>query len=211
MFRIVRSMLFVAAFFAIAVPAGAQSAAVERPLKKVGDSCSYKVINDWNGSVTAEYSLEVTAVTDDGYNLVKKSKTGEVLESLKDTLDLNALSWGGTKYTPNTAFYSFPLFVGKTWQAKANWVKNNGRVGSYALTAKVVGEEKVADLPTLKISYEGNYQASNGGNSGKGTMKMTRWYAPSVGCTAKEHYEDTNWSGRVYNKDTTLLTAYKIN
>lgn len=186
------------------------STQVDRPLKKVGDSCSYQRIDNWKSAVMEEYTLTISAISDNGHELVKKSKTGETLGTFKETLDLNALSLGETQYSPDMGYYSFPLYVGKMWEAKASYVKTNGSRGSYTLSAKVVGEEKIGELDTLKITYNGDYHSTMpDGHSGWGKMRITRWYAPSVGCTARTNYEDTNWAGSVYSRDTTNLMGYK--
>ncbi len=209
--KITRLVFVALAVIAIPAAGWAQGVQVNYPLKKVGDSCSFKKVDDWNGSVVEEFTLEVTAVTAAGHDLIKKSKTakaGEVSENVTETLDLNAVSWGVLTYSPDSEYYSFPLYVGKPWHVKASYTKVGGFRGSYELDAKVVGEENVGGLSTLKISYEGWYKSTAAdGRSGQGTVRMTRWYAPSVGCTAKASYEDTDWGGRIYSRNTTYLTA----
>lgn len=200
-----RTIVTAIAFLVLASASASAQTQVDRPLKKVGDTCSYKVIDDWNGAVRSEYSMTVSSVSDDGYGFVKKAKSGAV-ENLKITRDLNPLTWGDATYTPDTGYFAFPLYVGKTWEVKASYTRPNGVRASYVLAAVVAGEEKVGELLTLKITYEGRYNSTmSDGRSGSGMMRAVRWYAPSIGCTAKATYEDTNWSGSLYNRDTTTL------
>lgn len=201
-----RTIVAAIAFLALASVSAVAQTQVDRPLKKVGDTCSYKVIDDWNGAVLSEYSLTISSVSGDGYDLVKKTKSG-VVENFKMTPDLNRLSFGDTTYTPDSGYLAFPLHVGKTWEVKASYTKKtNGMRGSYVLAAVVAAEEKIGELLTLKITYEGRYNASMpNGNSGSGAIRAVHWYVPSTGCFAKSTYEDTNWSGGVHNRNTIML------
>ncbi|WP_310451107.1 hypothetical protein [Sulfuritalea sp.] len=200
-----RTLVAAIAFLVLASATASAQTQVNRPQKKVGDTCSYKQIDDWTGVVTDEYSLTIASVSDRGYGFVKKTKSG-ALGNFETTLDLNALSWGDTTYTPDSEYLAFPLYVGKTWEVKASYTKTNGMRGSYELVGTVVGEEKIGELVTVKITYEGHYRSTmSNGNSGSGRMKSVRWYAPSIGCTAKEVYEDTNWAGSPYNRNTRTL------
>lgn len=119
-------------------------------------------------------------------------------------------------YSPNSGIYAFPLTVGKTWEAKANFATSTGRTGSYKLDAKVVGWEKVkvpaGEFDTLKITESGFYQSANeaGTRTGTGRMQITIWYAPAVGGMVKTQYEDTNWGGSLYNKYTLELLGYSL-
>jgi len=193
------------AFLVLASASASAQTQFDRPLKKVGDTCSYRQIDDWNGAVSSEYSLTISSVSGDGYGLAKKTKSGAV-ENLKITPELNRLSWGDTTYTPDSGYLAFPLYVGKTWEVKASYTKTNGMRGSYVLTAVVTAEEKIGELLTLKITYEGRYNsATSNGRSGSGTMRTVHWYVPSTGCLAKATYEDTDWSGSLYNRNTITL------
>lgn len=202
------------AVVATSVAMQAKLVQVDRPVKKVGDFCAYQVIDDWKGNITGKHTLTVLAVSDSGYDFKLLRETGAV-EEIKATSDLGFLSWGETKYSPNNASYSFPLHVGKTWNVKYDYVVKSKDVrGSFSLTAKVVGEEEITTpagkLTAVKTDYKGNYRSVIGERSGMGMVKMTSWYVPSVGCTARTRYEDTDWRGGTNNRITIELTAYKV-
>lgn len=195
-----------------------QAPQVDRPLKKVGDFCTFErfndwngsAANDWNGSVTGKLTLTVSGVSDKGHEITKTSENSSAVGHFTETLELNAVSWDGTLFSPDQGYYSFPLYVGKTYEVRSSYTTSDGKKGEVALTAKVAGEEKIGEIITLKITYEGRYKSTTAdGRTGSGKVWMTRWYAPSIGCVAKSSYKDTDWGGSVYHKDTIRLVGYK--
>lgn len=213
-------LLFVSlAFLAECTFAQTAPSVVEHPDIKVGDSWTYQLTNDWRSVVKDTYTFMVSAVSDKEIQLTRKSEKTGATVTVAETPDLNALVKADpdgsiVRYSPNNGAYSFPLNVGKTWEAKADWT-TDGRSGSYSLATKVVGWEQVTvpagTFTALKITKAGYYRATNGQNSGSGKIHMTLWYAPAVKGMVEMQYEDTNWSGTPYNKETTRLMAYKVN
>ena len=190
---------------------------VERPTIKVGDSWTYQETNDWRSVVTDTYSLAVSSVSDKKIELTRKSEKAGTAATVSETPDLNTIAKATSdgniiRYSPDNGAFSFPLEVGKSWEAKADWTTGE-RSGSYSLATKVVGWEQVTvpagTFTALKITKTGYYHATNGQNSGSGTMHIVFWYAPAVKGMVKMQYEDTNWAGAPYNKKTVELVAYK--
>lgn len=221
MFKIICSvMLFVGAIF-LATSAGAQNRpdVVNRPDIKPGDSWKFQKIDEWSGRRTSKYSIETESVSDKEIRFLVTYKKSGVVATITETLDLNMLtreSSGGVsdRYIPNDGSYTFPLAVGKTWNAKTDYTRAN-RHGSYELTAKVVGWEQVkvpaGEFTAIKITKEGRYQSTFGGSSGTGWIKSTIWYVPEIKKAVKTSYEDSNWNGSLNSRDTTELLSYKIN
>lgn len=192
---------------------------VERPDLKVGDSWTYQQINNWRGIVQDKYTLEVSAISGTEIHLTRKSEMSGAVATVTATPDLNTIrgissSGAVIQFTPDTGAFAFPLRVGKTWKAKADFATGD-LIGSYALTTKVVGWETVkvqaGEFTTLKITQDGYYKSTEGTQSGSGKMQETFWYAPAVESVVKFMYEDTNWAGQLHNRFGTELLAYKIN
>lgn len=204
--------LAVAAFLAVPAFAAPHGTVVNRPVRTVGDSCSYKVIDDWKGTVKTRYTATVSGITSSGIQVTVTTASGKT-EHLGATLDGNLRSWNGTTFSPDSGFYAFPMYVGKSWKVHAKFARPSGYHGSYDLTATVVGTQEIkvagTEFSTLEIRYIGSYEATNAeGYHGGNTEKMTRWYIPTLGCTAKTDYQDRSWNGNLYNWTTTGLVAY---
>jgi hypothetical protein len=188
---------------------------VDRPVRKVGASCSYDKTDDWKGAVVDKYTETVTAVTDSGYDLSVTHQSGAV-GRIRQTLNLNNTEDEGTLYTPDTGTYSFPLHVGKDWKIEYTYQRSNGIHGRRVYTAKVVAEELI-DIPgvgnqlsALKIQYDGYVNSVFvDGSAGKGNLHMTVWYAPAVGCVGKTKFEGTDYRGVVIDRISYVLTAFK--
>ena len=188
---------------------------VDRPVRKVGASCSYDKTDDWKGAVVDKYTETVTAVSDGGYILTVTHQSGAT-GLIKQTLNLNNTEDEGTLYTPDTETYSFPLHVGKDWKIEYAYQRSNGIRGRRVYTAKVVAEELIDipgvgnQLPTLKIQYDGYVNSVFvDGSAGKGNLRMTTWYAPAVGCAVKTKFEGTDYRGVVIDRISYVLTAFK--
>ena len=193
------------------------SSLVERPTIKVGDSWTYQETNDWRSVVTDTYSFTVSSVSDKEIELTRKSEKAGTAVTVSETPDLNSITRATSdgnivRYSPDNGAFSFPLAVGKSWEAKADWTAGT-HTGSYSLATKVVGWEQVTvpagTFTALKITKTGYYHATNGQSSGSGNMHIVFWYAPTVKGMVKMQYEDTNWAGAPYNKKTVELVAYK--
>ncbi len=194
-----------------------QPAQVERPVFKVGDSCTYQLVNNWNNTVKDKYTLTTSTVSDKEITIGLVSLVSGTTDSITMTPDFGVISMDGAQYTPDSGIgYAFPLTVGKTWKTKGNFTKSD-RSGSYATIARVVGWEKVkvpaGEFTALKVTYDGSYHvAMKGGyREGAGTEQTIRWYVPSLGCSVKITYESTDWYGRPYDKNTKELVAYHVN
>ncbi|MHB1668751.1 hypothetical protein [Thiomonas sp.] len=197
---------------------------VERPDLKVGDSWTYQKINNWRGIVRGivqdKYTLEVSATSGTEIHLARKSETSGAVATVTETPDLNTIrgisftTGAAIQFSPDTETFAFPLRVGKTWKAKADYATGD-HVGSYTLTTKVVGWETVkvqaGEFTALKITQDGYYKSTMGTMSGSGRMQETFWYAPAVDGVVKVMYKDTNWAGQPYNRFSAELLTYKIN
>lgn len=169
-----------------------------------------------------KYTNTVSTVSDKEIQLTHKSEASGTTVNITETADLNGISGfsasgSSMQWSPDTGTYTFPLETGKTWEVKTDFVRADGYSGSYTLTAKVIGWEKVkvpaGEFAALKITENGCYGATKiGGKSGTGSMQRTIWYTPAVGNTVKSYYEDTNWRGGPRNKITKELIGYnKVN
>lgn len=189
------------------------SSATERPVTKVGDSWSYQTRDARTGLVLSENTRVVTQVANNQNVILSKNASGTVM-NITETADMNTISQGTTRFTPNTGHFAFPLIVGKTWVAKNEYERVNYR-GSQELNVMVVGSEEVkvpaGIFTALKITWEGFYNSVQGSNSGSGRIEITRWYVPAVKRIVKEMYKETYWGGsRINSWNITELTAYKL-
>ena len=196
-------------------------AGAERPVLKPGDSWTYQRIDDWKNAVKEKYTLTVSTVSDKEIQLTRKSETSGKTMNVVQNPDLNILAGSilaigsANTYSPNSGIYDFPLTVGKTWDAKSDFVVPKfDRTGSYKLNAKVVGWEKVkvpaGEFDALKISEDGFYRSTQNGYTGTGSMGITFWYAPAIKAMVKTRYEDT-WNGSLDKRVTLELLGYKVN
>ncbi|HUY62487.1 MAG TPA: hypothetical protein VMV50_01690 [Candidatus Paceibacterota bacterium] len=187
-------------------------AAVERPVLKVGDSWTYKVIDNWRNTSVDTYTQTVSKIDGSNVTFVRQSEKHGTM-NVTETPDLNALTGvsaaGSTmKYAPDSQLLAFPLTVGKTWESKAKFDKVGSVLsGTYDLSAKVIDWETVNGYQALKIVYGGGYQSSFGARSGSGQMHETIWYSPRARAYVKLEYHDTNWGGTLYNRFTIELVS----
>jgi hypothetical protein len=117
------------------------------------------------------------------------------------------------RYDPFLRELSFPLQIGKKWDASADkMLFSNGKHGNFLLKGEVVALEKVtvpagtfdAYKITLHIDATVSDEDANIGNTVE-----TIWYAPAVKRYVK--YENTfSRDGRVRSKDVNELVQYSL-
>lgn len=184
-----------------------------RPIKKVGDFCAYATTDNWKRIVTSRVTETISAVLSNGYELSITSETGANGRALQ-TLNLNDVEYLGSRYSPDSGSYSYPHYVGKSWDIEYTYQRSNGVRGRRVYTAKVVAEELIDvpgvgnQLPALKIQYKGYVNSVFAdGSVGKGNLHMTKWLL-SDGCVGKLESEGSDARGQRLDWNTTLLTAH---
>ena len=152
----------------------ASAAKADRPDVKVGDR--------WNttcksGVQTFNFVTVVTSVDQTG---VKGTQNGKPLTL---SPDLNNIESPQRKAS-NERGLSFPLQVGKQWEAANEWVSHidNEASGTEKLTVTVVGYERVrvraGEFDAFKLKWKSNWWDKT--NNNPGTTESTYWYAPAA-------------------------------
>lgn len=198
-----------------ALAAADDHAPVAAPEVSVGDSWTYQYTDVWKHAQGNRNRTEVTAVTDSDIQVdVKRAASGALLLKQRYSREMNPVDRGKMHFEPSFARYAFPLEPGKQWLAKPS-AQNSaaGRRWRYQLEGKVLAWEKIkvaaGEFDALKIVVVGFYQGEEVGTTGgSGQMTETLWYAPAVNNFVKLESQDTDWTGRVDNRDLWELTAY---
>jgi hypothetical protein len=187
------------------------------PTIKIGDSWTYRYTDNWKGQPGELSVQEVVSVSDKEILLdVKRVADSKVYRRLRWSEQLNPISRGNMQFSPWYPRYAFPLETGKTWtQEVAGKNPANGKSWRYEFKVKVAGWEKVAvaagEFDALRIDVESYYQGQEVyGNNGSGRSIETVWYAPAVKSYVKLDYQDTDWRGKVFNRDSLELTAFSV-
>ncbi len=209
--------LLVCLFAAASAFAQGDARRIESPGIRVGDTWMFNKIDGWKGSLE-EVSVNVVKRSDaSGIVMESSSLDGSsVAKILRSTafnlvrIDAPGFTQTATPFYPN---YSFPLYVGKTWQGKVV-LSNSKRPGTKVtaeLQGKVVGWEMVT-VPAgtylaLKLHMEGTYFASAGSDNWDGTIEDTLWYAPEVRNAVRYEYADS-FLGSPYNHEIDELVRF---
>jgi hypothetical protein len=211
-----RAALFACVALPVIVLAQQLPDRVEAPAIGVGDNWTFQYFDVWKNVKGNRTRQEVTAVADDGISIDAKRLNDGRITHLKFSRELNPMDRGNMRFAPFYARYAFPLVPGKTWERDATG--NNpaeNKTWRYQFKGKVEGWEKVkvqaGEFDALKVTVEAYYQGTEiNGPRGSGKLTETLWYAPAVKTFVKQEYQDTDWMGKVYNRDKWELTAFSV-
>jgi hypothetical protein len=190
-------------------------APVAAPNVAVGDSWTYQYTDAWKNQPGNLNRLEVTAVDERGIAVdVKRAASGALVLRQVFSREMNPIDRGKMHFAPSFVRYAFPLEPGKEWRSEATGENPAaGKRWRYQITGRVLGWEKIkvqaGEFDALKIVVTAFYQGQEvGSNGGTGKLTETLWYSPSVHNFVKLDYQDTDWNGKIFNRDIWELTGY---
>lgn len=210
-----KSVLVIGLFVSTLASAADPHGPVAAPEVVVGDSWTYQYTDVWKNQPGNVNRIEVTAVTETGIDAdIKRAASGAVFSHQRYSREMNPIDRGKMHFSPWYGRFSFPLESGKQWTSEATGENPaQGRRWRYKVEGKALGWEKIkvkaGEFDTMKIEVTSFYQGqevNSPGGSGRSTE--TVWYAPAVKNFVKMEYQDTDWMGRVSNRDLWELTAY---
>jgi hypothetical protein len=185
-------------------PWAAAQAPAERiagPTVKAGDAWIFNKLNGWNGVLEDTSVVRVTRVAAEGIFMEATALDGTGQARIRRTAGFNLMrveTPNSTKTTlPFYPNFSFPLWVGKTWQGKVEFRSSDQPVKEVQaeLKARVAGYESVTvpagTFYALKIVMEGSYRAKDAEGLTSGRIEDTLWYAPEVRNAVRYEYKDT--------------------
>ncbi len=194
-----------------AAGAGAQS--VDAPDVHVGDRWSWQHTNGLANErdfTAIEDVIDVSDAEIKSRERIKGKQNGAIAVF---TREWNPVDVASARYDPFLRELSFPLQVGKKWDASADkMLFSNAKHGKFSLKGEVAALEKVtvpagtfdAYKIVLHIDAIATDEDANIGN----TLE-TIWYAPSVRRYVK--FENTfSRDGRVRSKDINELLEYSL-
>ncbi|MFP5393768.1 MAG: hypothetical protein ACLGI6_19830 [Gammaproteobacteria bacterium] len=157
----------------------------------------------------------ITAIDDAGVHTEVRRASGNALVTRQLlTHEMNPIDRGLMHFSPAYTRYAFPLEPGKEWSSEATGDNPAAhKHWHYQIKGKAVGWEKVSvaggQFDAMKIELVAYYQGEEvGQRGGSGRLKETVWYAPAVNNFVRMEYEDTDWQGRIFNRDQWELAAY---
>ena len=209
------ALILILVFSALGAAAAEQQSPIAAPTVAVGDSWTYQYTDVWKHQPGNLNRMEVTGVDASGILVdVKRAATGALVAHQRFSRDMNPVNRGNMHFAPAFGRYAFPLEPGKEWSSEATGQNNAaGKRWRYQFKGKALGWEKITvqagEFDALKIELVAFYQGEEvGSNGGSGQLKETLWFAPAVNNFVKLDYQDTDWQGRVFNRDLWELTAY---
>ena len=181
----------------------------ETPQFKVGDSWTFARIDGFKNERTGSFTHTVAAVTSGHVQMDTKTPSRVLPSAL--TSEGNFVEAFGTKNSPHYSMLSFPLSVGKKWEAKYDWSSSSAK-GSGENTVEVVAVEKVVvpagTFEAFKLRYSGTYTVS--GFPGLGRKTSTYWYAPTARQIIRAEYSSTDTQVKPYHRWINELESYKV-
>lgn len=196
-------------------PAADEHASIIAPAVTVGDSWTYQYTDVWKNQPGNLNRMEVTAINESGIEVdIKRAASGALISHQRFSREMNPIDRGKMHFAPAFIRYEFPLEPGKEWRSDATG--ENAAVGRrwrYQVKGRAIGWEKIrvraGEFEALKIVVTAYYQGQEvGTNGGTGQLTETLWYSPAVNNFVKLEYQDTDWTGRIFNRDVWELTAY---
>ena len=188
----------------VLLPGAAAQAPAERiegPAVKVGDAWIYNKINGWNGELEDISVVRVKEVTAEGILLQATALDGSSPALIRRTAGFNVFSIEAPNLVrtmrPHYPNFSFPLWVGKTWEGKVAFESSDQ-------PAKMV---PAGTFFALKIVIEGAYRAQNLEFTWTGRIEDTLWYAPQVRNAVRYEYRDSS-GGSPHNHEIHELVNY---
>ncbi|MYM23127.1 hypothetical protein GTP46_10770 [Duganella sp. FT135W] len=195
--------------------AGTSRESVPLPTPAIGDSWTYQYTDVWKGAKGNINRVEVAAIDEAGVHVdVRRAASGALLTQQLFSPEMNPVDRGAMHFAPSFARYAFPLAPGKEWSSDVTG--NNPKQGKnwrYHIKGKVLDWEKVkvpaGEFEALKIVVEATYGAEDTfTKNGSGQLTETVWFVPELNNFVKLDYRDTDWQGRLYNRDSWELTTY---
>jgi hypothetical protein len=206
------AILTVTLLFAPLSIAQSQSAAappgVERPIPLVGDTWTFRRVDGWNGSTGTPVVETVVVVRDDEIEISRgeardvRDRNWNVIGAVQDGTRSKARTYRGS--------LSFPLTIGKTWTAKAEFTNASGEQLSYAPKAEVVAWESVTvpagTFDAFRIKASGFYRGSNATpNQFTGSFEETYGYSPAAQRVVRYQFQNS-----AKTKFTVELTEFRL-
>ncbi|MFS2004689.1 hypothetical protein ACEN9F_13790 [Duganella sp. CT11-25] len=213
--RAIHTLAAVGVLLASQLALAADHGPVPLPAPGVGDSWTYQYTDVWKGAKGNVNRIEVAAIDNDGVHVdVKRAASGALLSKLLFSAEMNPIDRGNMHFAPSFARYAFPLAPGKEWTSHATG--DNPKAGKrwrYRVQGKVLDWEKVkvpaGEFEALKIVVEALYNGEEvGSNGGSGHLTETVWFVPELNNFVKLDYQDTDWQGRIFNRDSWELLSY---
>lgn len=208
-------LTLILACFGLCSAAASPQSPVAAPSIAVGDSWTYQYTDVWKHQPGNLNRMEVTAVNDSGILVdVKRAATGALVSHQRFSREMNPIDRGNMHFEPAFGRYAFPLETGKEWSSEATGRNSAaGKRWRYQFKGKALGWEKIkvpaGEFDAMKIEVAAFYQGEEvGSNGGSGQLKETLWFAPAVNNFIKLEYQDSDWQGRIFNRDMWELTAY---
>lgn len=189
--------------------------AVPLPAPAIGDSWTYQYTDVWKGAKGNINRIEVAAIDEAGIHVdIKRAASGALLTKQLYSPEMNPVERGSMHFAPSFARFAFPLAPGKEWSSDVTG--NNPKLGKnwrYHIKGKVLDWEKVrvpaGEFDALKVVVEATYSAEDSfTKNGSGQLTETVWFVPELNNFVKLDYRDTDWQGRLYNRDSWELTSY---
>lgn len=186
------------------VPANYSGPVADVPLVKAGQTWTY-VISDGR-----DYTVTMFEVSPDNKTLLtsafpnypdcnkcrtRMDRNGEILEVLGE----NGKPLREYDYAKGWKPLSFPIYVGKKWKFRADWLVGN-RVVSYYSNRKVAAFERV----TMPAGTFDAFRIEEYLTTSDWSGSATYWYAPEVGVVVKNTTSWPNPSGNFQLKSFTL-------
>ena len=204
----------------VLLPGAAAQAPAERlegPAVKVDDAWIYNKINGWNGELEDISVVRVKEVTAQGILLQATALDGSSPALIRRTAGFNVFSIEAPNLVrtmrPHYPNFSFPLWVGKTWEGKVAFESSDqpAKMVQAELRARVAGYETVTvpagTFYALKIVIEGAYWAQNLEYNWTGRIEDMLWYAPQVRNAVRYEYRDSS-GGSPHNHEIHELVNY---
>jgi hypothetical protein len=204
-----RSALSSADIQTVAPPEGE----VPPPSLHTGNWWEYIMRDQLTGLQSNRGRITVTGVTSAGYQIREEWQEGGVVTAFYD-LDLNPVRTYDLAYQPALPRFSFPLTVGKSWQAQV--VKRDvppkefgtlvqqvqGRVGGWDRITVPAGTFTAVRID-LTVVWRDTDAASM-----RGSSRETVWYVPAVRGVALSHREDFYAHVQVINDGILELSRF---
>lgn len=192
-----------------------EHAPIPLPSVAAGDSWTYQYTDVWKHLPGALNRLEVTAIDDAGIHVdIKRAANGQLIGRQLFNREMNPVQRGKMRFAPAFARYAFPLEPGKEWKSDVSGENPAaGKRWHYQFNGKALGWEKIkvqaGEFDAMKIELTAYYRGEEvGSNGGNGQLNETVWFAPAVNNFVKLEYRDTDWTGRIFNRDEWELAAY---
>jgi hypothetical protein len=177
---------------------------VSAPTLRTGDWWAYIQRDQLTGLETNRGRFHVTRVTDAGYQIREEWQQGGVVTAFYNR-DLNPVRTYNLSFTPAFPRFSFPLFIGKSWQADV--VRSdvppkqfgtlrqqvNGSVGGWDRITVPAGTFTAVRID-LTIVWRDTDAAS-----ARGSSRETVWYVPTINAIALSRREDFYGDFQVIN------------